>query len=134
MYEYICLAVIIIILIIYDLRCPCGCGCRYFGKKVCRGCKFTERFFSINNTRTITLHTVSWCPHCKIMKPVWDNVRSATANSGIIYREVDEDVAKTPGVKSYPTIRMVDVNGLTYEYAGGPNFTTLRNWVVAPAH
>jgi len=88
----------------------------------------------VNNTRAVTLHSVAWCPHCKIMKSVWDNVVAATAGSGIKYQELDEDVAKTPGVTRYPTIRMTDVTGRVYEYKGGPDFTTLRNWIVAPVH
>ena len=87
----------------------------------------------LNNTRRIYLHSVEWCPHCKTMKPVWDSVIAATAGSGIIFTDVDEDKAKTPGINGYPTIIMLDENGYRHKYTGGPDFNKLRNWVVAPA-
>ena len=86
----------------------------------------------LNNTRRIYLHSVDWCPHCKIIKPVWDAVVNDTKGSGIIFTEVDEDIAKTPGINGYPTIIMLDENGYRHKYSGGPDFTALRNWVIAP--
>lgn len=93
-----------------------------------------EMMFVVNLNRVVTLHYVNWCPHCKNMMPIWERVKQATVDSGIIYKEIDEDVAKTPGIKAYPTIRMVTERGDMVDYTGGPNFTTLRNWVVSPLH
>jgi len=67
------------------------------------------------------------------MKPVWESVKAATAGSGIVFQEIDEDVAKTPGINGYPTIIMLDENGYRHKYNGGPDFVNLRNWVVSPA-
>lgn len=86
----------------------------------------------INRTRVVTLHYVNWCPHCQIMKPIWSRVKMATKGSGIVFKELDEDVAKTPGVNGYPTIRMIDEHGFTSDYSGQPNFENLRAWVVSP--
>lgn len=88
--------------------------------------------FGVNETRVITLHYTNWCPHCKNIKPIWAAVRAATEGSRIRFKEVDEDIAHTPGVRSYPTILMLAENGHTYRYGGGPDFNKLRNWVVSP--
>lgn len=86
----------------------------------------------INHTRRVTLHSVKWCPHCVIMRPIWEQVKVAVAGSGIIFTEVDEDIAKTPGINGYPTIMMLDENGQRSKYPGMPDFQTLRAWVVTP--
>jgi thiol-disulfide isomerase/thioredoxin len=87
---------------------------------------------NMNNTRRVTLHYTNWCGYCKKMKPVWDQVKKASAGSGIIFSEVDEDIAKTPGVNGYPTIIMLDERGQRSKYIGQADFATLRNWIVAP--
>ena len=86
----------------------------------------------LNNARRIYLHSADWCPHCKTMKPIWDQVKAATVNSGIEYYEIDEVVAKTPGLNGIPTIRMLDEYGMRSEYPGGPNYEELRRWIVSP--
>jgi thiol-disulfide isomerase/thioredoxin len=87
----------------------------------------------INNTRRVYLHYTNWCGFCTKMKPVWAQVKETLAESAIEFYEVDEDVAKTPGVNGYPTILMIDENGYRHQYPGGSDFTTLREWCVAPA-
>lgn len=145
----IAIAVMIVFIIIAHLcKCACGCGCWKWCECVkstlsncC--CKLvttmapavaststqTENFAAKN--RTVTLHYAPWCVHCKIMKPIWEQVKIATAGSGIVFKEVDEDKAKTPGITGYPTILMVDGSS-TYKYPGQPDFETLRDWVVSP--
>lgn len=86
----------------------------------------------INSTREITLHYTTWCPHCKTMKPVWESVKNRAKSSGIIFKEVDEDVAKTSGINGYPTIRMIDEHGHTSEYPGMPNVDALLAWALSP--
>jgi thiol-disulfide isomerase/thioredoxin len=87
---------------------------------------------SINNTRRVTLHYTNWCGYCKQMKPVWEKVKVAAANSGIIFSEVDEDIAHTPGITGYPSIIMLNERGERSKYFGTADFDTLRNWVVSP--
>jgi thiol-disulfide isomerase/thioredoxin len=86
-----------------------------------------------NNTRRVTLHFTEWCGYCKQMKPIWDRVKQATIDSGIIFSEVDEDKVKTPGVDGYPTVLMLDEYGRRHKYEGPANFETLRSWVVSPS-
>jgi len=65
-----------------------------------------------------------------LMMPIWKKLKKEMTN--IEFRENDEDKNKTPGVNSYPTIRMVDERGRVYEYHGGPDYVSLYNWLVSP--
>lgn len=126
------IAVVLVILFLVCLaKCPCGCW-RWCGCTgcCCKGQPAVEPF--VNKTRVVTLHSVGWCPHCKVMKPVWDRVVAASSGSGIVFKESDEDVTKTPGITGYPTIRMLTEQGTTIQYSGGPNYDNLRRWILAP--
>jgi len=92
-----------------------------------------EKFTTINGRRTVTLHYTNWCGACKLMKPVWAQVKYAAEGSGITFVEIDEDVAHTPGITGYPTILMVTEGGRTIKYDGRSNFAQLRNWVLQVA-
>lgn len=139
----IAIGIVLLTLIIIKLcRCECGCykwcGCAHVSiddvadvPKCCcvRAVRAGEKF--VNSTRTVTLHYTNWCHYCKQMKPVWNAVKSSTLANGIVFREVDEDVAKTPGITGYPTILMVDEHGKTSQYNGGSDMVSLRNWILA---
>jgi len=90
---------------------------------------FVER---INNIRRVYLHYTNWCGYCKQMKPIWGSVKTALEDTGIEFYEIDEDVAKTPGVNGYPTILMIDENGFRHQYPGHIDFEKLRAWCVEP--
>lgn len=90
---------------------------------------FIER---INNTRKVYLHYTNWCGYCKKMKPVWESVKTTLNETGIDFYEIDEDIAKTPGVNGYPTIFMIDENGFRHQYPGNIDFEKLRAWCVEP--
>lgn len=124
--------VIIFIVVIWFSRCPCGCArwCSCAKNNATKCCCITEPM--VNNRRLVTLHYTNWCTHCTNMKPVWAAVKIATEGSGIQFKEVDEDIAKTPGIDGYPTIIMIDELGYKYQYLGGPDFEKLRNWIVSP--
>lgn len=86
----------------------------------------------INDHRRITLHYTNWCGACTNMKPIWAGVKLNLANSGIEFNEVDEDVAKTPYITSFPTIIMLTEKGKRLKYPGGADFDKLRNWCMSP--
>jgi thioredoxin-related protein len=112
-----------------------GGRCKYCGHhRKCAHLNYTIEENLINPTRKVTLHYVNWCAYCKLMKPIWDRVKASTIGNNIIFEEVDEDVAKTPEIKSYPTILMIDERGRVYSYVGGPDFDTLKDWVLAIEH
>jgi thiol-disulfide isomerase/thioredoxin len=78
--------------------------------------------------KKITLHYADWCTHCVRMKPVFMAVSKTVP--GVEFVLVDEAVAKTPGIQGYPTIIKLE-NGKSTTYSGGPDFNTLRSWIVA---
>ena len=131
--------VISLIMVAKSLQCPCGCGCftlkpcvKVNGVCCCASCvPGDNEQMRVNANREVTLYSADYCPHCINMKPIWAQVKLATANTGIIYKEVDQAITKTPGINGIPTIRMIDERGHAREYAGGPNFEQLRNWVVS---
>jgi hypothetical protein len=98
----------------------------------------------INRNRTVIFHYTNWCRACGMMKPVWEGVKkyeqsraestttNATNNIKVVFKEVDEDQAQTPGIVKYPTILMVDEYGKTSEYPGGFDYELLRTWVYSP--
>ncbi len=65
------------------------------------------------------------------MKPLWERVKETLGTSGIEFYEVDEDVAKTPGITGYPTIEMLDENGNRRYYGGQIDYKQLLDWVAA---
>jgi len=75
----------------------------------------------------ISFHYANWCGACKQMKPVWNQVKRNMP--GVSFREVDEDKAKTPYIKYYPTIFAVKNGGKRLEYRGGPDPDALYRWV-----
>lgn len=105
----------------------------YHGSPVATKNVQVEKFIDkINNTRRVYLHYTNWCGFCKKMKPIWAQVKETLAETAVEFYEIDEDVAKTPGVNSYPTILMIDENGFRHQYPGAYNFEQLRSWCVSP--
>ncbi len=131
--------VFVLVMMVCCSRCACGCypwcSCRSdpAHKCCCVGGKNTHpEHFMVNNHRQVTLHYTDWCSACKNFKPIWGDVKAAIAGPGIQFIELNEDIVKTPGVTSYPTVRMITESGRTVEYKGGHDFTALRNWIVSP--
>jgi thiol-disulfide isomerase/thioredoxin len=126
------IVVLIFLLASHFTGCPCGCcmWCKCLGSGCC--CDTKEHMRVVNPDRVATLHYTTWCSYCKAMRPVWEQVKLAVGNNGILFREINEELYQTPGVTTYPTIRMVTEGGTMVEYKGGANFTALRNWLLAP--
>lgn len=87
---------------------------------------------NINAVRRITLHYTTWCPACRNMAPIWDGVKANLSQSGIEFIEINEETAKTPYIKAYPTIIMLTETGKRVHYRGAPDFNQLRNWCLSP--
>ena len=74
----------------------------------------------------ITMYSVSWCGHCRTMKPIWDAVKRDMPH--IVFEEIDGDKTKDPIVRGYPTI-IASVRGVQKKYYGDPNYDSLKNWI-----
>ncbi len=79
----------------------------------------------------ITFYYTNWCGHCKVMKPVWNEVKASVGwSSNIVFNESDEDKNKTPGITGYPTIKKQ--SGIyTTQYSGGPDVAQLQAWILS---
>lgn len=86
----------------------------------------------VNGVRYVTLHHTQWCPACRHMKPVWDDVKKRLAGRPIRMIENDEDKSPTEGVQAYPTIYLLDEYGKRYQYHGGPDAAQLMQFILAP--
>lgn len=85
----------------------------------------------VNSTRVVTLYYTNWCPHCSAMKPVYGAVAAELTGRGIVFKKNDEEKSPTPSISAYPTILMVDENGRTRKYRGGPDADRLRRWILS---
>lgn len=114
------LSLIIVFLLIYIFCCCCG----------------SEHFDGAKKAGTlVTLHYTNWCPACKTMRPIWDAVKASVQKerSDIFFKENDEEATPTAGIRSYPTIVLLDPMGRSYTYFGPRDFYSLKNWILAPA-
>jgi thiol-disulfide isomerase/thioredoxin len=76
--------------------------------------------------RTVTLHYTDWCGYCRNFKPIWYTVKARAANSGIIFKEINEEKMPTAGIPGYPTVLL--------KYSNIPNEETFYAWVMSPVH
>lgn len=88
------------------------------------------------NAIVVGLHYTSWCPACKRMKPVWDEIKRNLMNSpndfsGITMIENDEEKKPTNGIVEYPTILKYR-NGKALKYLGPADYDNLRSWILEP--
>jgi len=79
------------------------------------------------------LHYTSWCGYCKVMKPVWEQVKSALAGNNVLLIENDEDTNPQTWVKGYPTIVRL-YHGKIQEYKGPANFEQLKAFIMNPSN
>ena len=87
--------------------------------------KFAAHFDDIagNEVPFIVAFTAPWCPHCRTLRPLFEDAQEAFGRSGEACEVwwVDATVeglpAKKFGVKGYPTIFMLR-DGVSYRYSG----------------
>lgn len=98
-------------------------------------CSRVETFETtrINGKRQVYFHHTSWCHFCNDFRPTWEQLKSEMVGTDVVFTELDEDKAKTPGVKSYPTIILLDETGRRYLYSGMRTVPDLKRWILAPA-
>ncbi len=86
---------------------------------------------NLYSQRQIIYHYTPWCPQCDLMKVVWDQLKVSAPQ--LLYKEVNEDIAKTPYVDRYPSIFLIDENGKRHQYFGPREHTMLLNWALSPS-
>ena len=87
-----------------------------------------------NQQKSATLYFffTTWCPHCKVAKPEWKSLQTATQGEvngvNIIFKDIDCDkdtaTADKFNVIGYPSIKLV-YNNKIYDYDAKPTKDTL---------
>lgn len=77
----------------------------------------------------VGLHYTSWCGYCKLMKPVWDQVKQSCQDMdmNIQFIENDEDQNPNTFIKGYPTIIRL-YHGRISQYMGPANYQQLMEF------
>lgn len=83
----------------------------------------------------VGLHSTNWCGYCKVMKPVWDQLKAnlKTINANVLFVENDEDENPQPWIKGYPTIIRL-YHGRIQEYKGPADYEQLKAFVLNPSN
>ena len=76
-----------------------------------------------------TLYYVTWCPHCKVMKPDWDRLEaSENINTSVVsIKSVDctdkpESYLESNDIEGFPTIIYSSSSGEKINYRGGRSY------------
>lgn len=83
---------------------------------------------TVGTTPVVTLHYTNWCGACRMMKPVWNELKQTP---GYKFVEIDEDKTPTKWIKGYPTIYLYR-DGNLHEYPGGADLAKLREFISNP--
>jgi thioredoxin 1 len=78
----------------------------------------------------IRLHYTNWCGFCKKMKPVWEQVKNELGGK-VNMVEIDEEVAKTPGIQGYPTIIKNRAGKAAEKYSGEIDAQKLKQFILS---
>ena len=83
------------------------------------------------------LFGVSWCPHCKKAKPIWDAMKKKYEgkeinNTRVHFKYIDceknEDLADKYKIEGYPTIKLVKDNEII-EFDAKPREESLTQFL-----
>lgn len=85
---------------------------------------------SDSDVTTVHYHYTTWCGYCKRMNPIWERVESELPSGKYRFIKYDEDVVKTPGVKSFPTI-FVERAGNKVQYDSTPDADKLKAFIMS---
>ena len=90
-----------------------------------------------SNEAELMMFGVSWCPHCKKAKPIWDalkqkyhgkQINNTTVYFKYINCEEDEATADKYKIEGYPTIKLVKNNEII-EFDAKPTEETLTQFL-----
>lgn len=84
-----------------------------------------------NSDKTIYLFKAEWCPHCKMFKPVWNNLQDKLKNKiKFITYDSDKDAEqiKQYNIEGYPTI-ILQAGGKAIEYVGPRDESSLIEFI-----
>ena len=88
---------------------------------------------SSDEKTVVVLYYAPWCPHCKDIMPMWDNLKKKYASDGKVEVkkvdcEADPEQASKNDVKAFPTIILFK-NGEKVQYEGDRNEEAVENFI-----
>lgn len=95
--------------------------------------QYYSEHFESNNKKKLVLYYAPWCPHCKPVKPVFDELSKIYAgNNEVTIKSINGDeepsLLKEQNVKGYPTIRLF-VGEKSFEYKGERTAEKLQEFI-----
>ena len=95
--------------------------------------QYYSEHFESDNKKKLVLYYAPWCPHCKPVKPVFDELSKIYAgNNEVTIKSINGDeepsLLKEQNVKGYPTIRLF-VGEKSFEYKGERTAEKLQEFI-----
>lgn len=94
-----------------------------------------------SNEAELMFFYANWCPHCKVAKPIWEELKTDYENKNvngykIIFTGIDcseetpevENLINKYNVEGYPTIKLIK-DGKVIEYDAKPSRETLEQFL-----
>ena len=96
---------------------------------------FNSQYYSehFETKKTLTLYYAPWCPHCKPVKPLFEDLKTNYENNKdvkiqTINGDENPEVLKERGIKGYPTI-VLTVNGKDIIFEGERTAEKLQEFI-----
>jgi len=84
-----------------------------------------------NDDKQICLFKADWCPHCRSIKPIWEELKKENKDK-IKFITYDSDKhakeIKTYNIKGYPTI-ILKVGDKSFEYVGSNDKSSIKEFI-----
>jgi len=95
--------------------------------------QYYSEHFESNTRKTLVLYYAPWCPHCKHVKPVFDELSKIYAgNTEVTIKTINGDeepsLLKEQNIKGYPTIKLF-VDEKSFEYKGERTAEKLQEFI-----
>jgi thiol-disulfide isomerase/thioredoxin len=89
-----------------------------------------KEFLTAMYKPTVVLHSTKWCPACKMVKPLWEELKK-DEGSNYNFIENDEDLNPTQSVTSFPTFSLI-VGNRRHFYKGERSLEMIKKWLFLP--
>jgi thiol-disulfide isomerase/thioredoxin len=85
------------------------------------------------SSSTIMLFFADWCPHCKKVKPIWENLRDKLDGKNIVFKEIDcsndNPLKDKYTISGYPTFILINKNNKPVYFDGNPTQENLEAFI-----
>jgi protein disulfide-isomerase-like protein len=95
--------------------------------------QYYSEHFETNTRKKLVLYYAPWCPHCKPVKPIFDELSKIySGNTEVTIKTINGDeepsLLKEQNVKGYPTIKLF-VGEKSFEYKGERTAEKLQEFI-----